>query len=80
MPPPDPLRERVTGDLAGGSRRAALRPVRAAAPGLSPSHAREYVDAVAAGAEVPGHVRGRLPAPPETYAVWRQLSGPNPEE
>ncbi|GLY43303.1 hypothetical protein Amsp01_093260 [Amycolatopsis sp. NBRC 101858] len=75
----DPLRSRVAELLDSGHRLDALRLVRAAAPDLGAQGAKEYVEAVAAGAPVPEGVRARLPRPPVGRRVWRRLSDSNPE-
>ncbi|MGW3282618.1 YrhB domain-containing protein [Nocardia rhamnosiphila] len=75
----DPLRSRIAGLLARGHRLDALRAVRATAPELGPREAKEYIEAVAAGAPVPERVRSRLPRPPVGFRYCTALSGPNPE-
>ncbi|MFJ1764754.1 YrhB domain-containing protein [Amycolatopsis sp. NPDC088138] len=75
----DPLRSRITELLDCGQRLDALRFVRASAPDLGAQGAKEYVEAAAAGAPVPEHVRVRLPQPPVRRRVWWPLSDPNPE-
>lgn len=75
----DPLRSRVADLLEHGHRLEAVRVMRAAAPDLGPGGAKEYVEAVAAGAPVPEHLHSRLPAPPVRFALRQALSGPNPE-
>ncbi|MEA5365395.1 YrhB domain-containing protein [Amycolatopsis sp., V23-08] len=75
----DPLRLRIAELLDSGQRLAALRLVRASAPDLGAQGAKEYVEAAAVAAPVPGHLRSRLPRPPAGRRAWRRVSGPNPE-
>ncbi|MEU0797321.1 YrhB domain-containing protein [Amycolatopsis sp. NPDC005961] len=75
----DPLRSRVAELVDSGQRLDALRLVRASAPDLGAQGAKEYVEAAAAGAPVPEHVRARLPQPPVRRRVWWRLSDSNPE-
>ena len=75
----DPLRSRVAELTGSGQRFDALRLVRASAPDLGTQGAKEYVEAVAAGVPVPGHLRARLPRPPVGPRMWWRLSDPNPE-
>ncbi|MFG1642521.1 YrhB domain-containing protein [Amycolatopsis sp. NPDC049252] len=75
----DPLRVRIAELLDSGQRLAALRLVRAAAPDLGAQGAKEYVEAAAVAAPIPGHLRARLPRRPVRRQAWRRLSGPNPE-
>lgn len=75
----DSLRTRIAELLDSDRRLDALRLVRASAPNLGAQGAKEYVEAVAAGAPIPGHVSARIPQPPVARPVSHRLTGPNPE-
>ncbi|WP_280423311.1 YrhB domain-containing protein [Nocardia carnea] len=75
----DQLRARIAELLERDRRLDALRVVRAQAPDLTLRGAAEYVEAVAAGAPVPEHVRPLLQPPTGGFSSYWTLSGPNPE-